>query len=1502
MSTVAVERVFDYQSFQEMVTVPADFLQTIVGGEPLLFPCAVAQKGKHLTIVGLGDTGANGVIFINVQLAVRMVKALPDMRRVTGFEPSLIAGFDGQPTQLADVVLIADFLIQDRLCPNLPMVVIDMKHEMIIGRRWFASFDALVDCRRRKVVFGSEGLPTYQHMEDVFMLPRTPDHRRVIVKEEEEEPATIKEEPATITEEPASTERKAMSPPKHDTVQTKQKEDAVRQRITELEQQGPRPQTSSSSPNKGPRVRMRQSKLSDEDQRKMEDALSEAPIPVPPRPSRTDEERTAHWKKMDEVREERQRLRGRDALGEYVLKKDGISWTRHYVDINVVGSDAFYKLAERQGQEISVITLHELDRFIQDKHDEAETMPYDEEELYQKALSQVPGRYHHLLNQFSKAESDRLAPSRPGDDLKIKIQEGASVQDTVGYEPLRRMSLEEAQAAREYILENLDKGFLSPTDAPWASPILMAKKPGGGLRFCVDYRKLNSITEKDRYPLPLIDETMAQLSKASIFTKIDIRQAFHKIRLDAESARLTAFRCRQGAYQYEVMPFGLSNGPANFQRYINNALRGLLDVICCAYVDDIIIFSNSVEEHEQHVEAVLTRLRDAGLQADLKKCEFHVTKTKFLGFIVGTDGISTDPEKIVAVQNWKPPGTVKGVQSFLGFCNFYRKFVPEYSRVAKPLTALTKKGEGFTWTMECDLAFEELKRLLTTAPVLAHFRYGLPTRLETDASDGVVAGVLHQLQDGEWRPVGYYSETMIPAEMNYPIHDMELLAIVRSLEFWRAELIGLQTTPFEIITDHKALIFFSTKRLLNRRQANWAGFLAQFHFNISYRPGSENVVADAMTREADDIRSQKDRREEYRTIRIFKHEGGPSDVPDVEDGRPSHTKPVDVFSLDICDELDTTLICELFDLEPDALVDLLALEGVAGTYDEGAVAPPAHEWTGPELVNTLMRTNREHPSLEAYREKARRGLADFGLQDGQYVTYQGRLIVPEYDDLRTKVIRDIHGTQITAHPGKHKTKELVQDRYWWPNLSGDVARYVSNCWCRSAKFPRDKTPGLLHPLPIPQRPWQHLVVDFKVMPKDKSGCDNLLVMIDRLSKTSWCVPCTRTATAVDAARMYYEGPFRVFGLPESIVSDQGGPFISFFMKEICRVLGIDWRLSSAGHSQSHGQVENLNAHIDTRLRLFVNHYQDNWVNGVPALDFTQACLPHDSLGGLTPFEVRCGYKPRMHFDWQQKTEEYGSAQERVSRMQASEAAKTMQGYIDVAREAMKLAQDRMARQSNLHRREPDFEIGDHVFIVKKTYTTDRPTPKLDFPLTRNSYRIASMEGYSYVLSVPPSWKGTKVFHADRLRKDPKDPLPGQEYPRPPADVVGDEEEWEVEAIQASRVRYKTLQYQVSWVGWDPDPEWYPAENFRNSPLALKVYHDRYPAHAGPPVRLQQWIEAALTNEPAQAHVDDNMPCKAGPPLRRSVRRMAAVGEMRVKKQVRWKDEMDWRKRNWREMD
>ena len=424
----------------------------------------------------------------------------------------------------------------------------------------------------------------------------------------------------------------------------------------------------------------------------------------------------------------------------------------------------------------------------------------------------------------------------------------------------------------DYLREHLHKGFIVPSKAPFASPVLFAKKPGGGWRFCVDYCLLNSKTKLDRMPLPLINETLDRLSRARIFTKLDIRQAFHRIRMHPDSEDLTTFRTRYGCFKYRVVPFGLTNGPAAFQRFINNILMDLLDECCTAYIDDIIIYSEDPLMHEIHVQKVMKRLMDAGLYADIKKSEFFVTKTKYLGFIISTDGISVDPEKIAAIVSWKEPNTVKGVQSFLGFCNFYRRFVRNFGQVACPLTNLTRKDTKWHWGRKEQEAFNKLKKALISAPVLAYFNPLANTKVETDASDGVVAGVMSQEgPDGLYHPVAYLSVGMNEHEMRYEIYDKEMLAVVTALREWKSELQSLQK-EFLVVTDHKALEYFSTKRELNDRQIRWLDTLSELHFKITYRPGRENHLADALSRKSEDLKTQKALKEASKTATLIKPE------------------------------------------------------------------------------------------------------------------------------------------------------------------------------------------------------------------------------------------------------------------------------------------------------------------------------------------------------------------------------------------------------------------------------------------------------------------------------------------------------------------------------------------------------------------------------------------------------------------------------------------------------
>ena len=385
---------------------------------------------------------------------------------------------------------------------------------------------------------------------------------------------------------------------------------------------------------------------------------------------------------------------------------------------------------------------------------------------------------------------------------------------------------------KKYIDKHLGKGFIRPSSSATASPILLVQKPGGRLRFCIDYRALNAVTVKNRFLIPLILETLGKLAGAVRYTKLDVIHAFNRIRMKEGYEWLTAFNSRYGQFKYLVMPFGLCNAPGTFQGYINESLREYLDVFCTAYLDDMLIYSNNEAEHADHVLQVLRRLHERGLQVDIDKCEFNTTRVKYLGMIVTTNGFKIDPEKVEAIQKWEAPSTVKDVQAFLGFANFYRRFILGFLKKVKPLNKLTKRTQyttrsgnkkikygAFEWKDKCQQAFEDLKRAFTTAPILAHYDSKLETWVETDASDFVVAGVLSQMHgDGVLKPVAYFSKKMTPAECNYMIYDKELLAIVKSFETWRPELTSVsEKQPVRVLTDHQNLEHFMTTKQLNRR-------------------------------------------------------------------------------------------------------------------------------------------------------------------------------------------------------------------------------------------------------------------------------------------------------------------------------------------------------------------------------------------------------------------------------------------------------------------------------------------------------------------------------------------------------------------------------------------------------------------------------------------------------------------------------------------------------------
>jgi hypothetical protein len=458
----------------------------------------------------------------------------------------------------------------------------------------------------------------------------------------------------------------------------------------------------------------------------------------------------------------------------------------------------------------------------------------------QQIRSELPDQIKEHADAFLDDEDRSVPPHRGNKDHAIKLVKTSEGKEAeVPWGPLYGMSREELLVLRKTLSDYMDKGWIRASSSPAAAPVLFVRKPGGGIRMCVDYRALNRITRSDRYPLPLIRETLRNLSTARWYTKLDVRAAFHRLRIKEGDEWKTAFRTRFGLFEWLVTPFGLAGAPATFQRYINGTLQEFLDVCCSAYMDDVLIWSSGdYADHMEKVSRIISKLKAAGLNLDLTKCEFAVQEVKYLGFIIQAgEGIKVDPEKVEAIKAWEAPTNIKGIRSFLGFANFYRDFINNFSHIATPLTKLTRKQAAFIWNKEHEDAFQELKELFITAPILAHWDPDKDTVLECDCSGYALGGVLSQYDEQRrLRPVAYLSKKLKPEECNYPIHDKELLAVVQSIKHWRGELRSVDK-PFKILTDHKNLRYFMTAQSLSERQARWASLLTEYNFHLEFRAG-----------------------------------------------------------------------------------------------------------------------------------------------------------------------------------------------------------------------------------------------------------------------------------------------------------------------------------------------------------------------------------------------------------------------------------------------------------------------------------------------------------------------------------------------------------------------------------------------------------------------------------------------------------------------------------------
>ncbi len=427
----------------------------------------------------------------------------------------------------------------------------------------------------------------------------------------------------------------------------------------------------------------------------------------------------------------------------------------------------------------------------------------------------MSSKYHDFLNVFFKKKVDILSSHRKHDH-RIELQKNHESDHEYAF--LYNLSEKELLLIKQYLKEHLDKNFIESSTAFYASSILFAKKSDDELRFCVNYKKLNVIIKKNRYSISLIAEIIARLFKAKWMTKIDIRHAFNRIRMHfKENENLITFRIKNETYQYLIMSFELINESFIFQNFMNDTLMNYLNEFVVAYLDDIIVYNNSKKEHIQHVRKILQRLRETNIQADVDKCEFHITETKFLEMIIDRDDIKMNFEKIKAIVEWNTSNHLKNVQAFLRFVNFYKRFIKNFFKIVKSLIRMTRKNQSFYWFENCQIAFEQLKKRIIETFVLSYFFSELETFLESDSFDYVSIEILSQKENDDLiKSVTYFSKTLFSVECNYEIYDKKLLTIIRCFEQWRVELQSVESFT-NVLTDHKSLKYFMIIKKLNKR-------------------------------------------------------------------------------------------------------------------------------------------------------------------------------------------------------------------------------------------------------------------------------------------------------------------------------------------------------------------------------------------------------------------------------------------------------------------------------------------------------------------------------------------------------------------------------------------------------------------------------------------------------------------------------------------------------------
>lgn len=869
----------------------------------------------------------------------------------------------------------------------------------------------------------------------------------------------------------------------------------------------------------------------------------------------------------------------------------------------------------------------------------------------------------------------------------------------------------------DQINKMLKQGIIKPSISPWCSPLWVVPKKIDASgerkwRIVIDYRQLNEKTIGDAYPLPNIEDILDQLGHSQYFSTLDLASGFHQIPMHPDFIEKTAFSTPNGHYEFTRMPFGLKNAPARFQRMMNNVLTGLTNNQCFVYLDDVVLYGSNLEDHNRKLKNIFSRMRENNLKLQPDKCEFLKQSCEYLGHLITNNGVEPNPKKIGCIKRVLPPNNQKQIKMFLGLTGYYRKFIKDYSTIAKPLTILLKKDTKFVWDSNQQNAFQTLKEKLINSPILQYPNFKERFILTTDASNVGIGSVLSQLKNNQDLPIAYYSRTLNKSECNYSTTEKELLAIINSVEHFRPYLYGKK---FIIYTDHRALQWLFNCKNPSSKLVRWRLRLSEYDYEIKYKPGRINSNADGLSRlltehneqinfTIKNLRTYNDFIEyHYKNEDVNIYEKNNNNIKNIKEPLvfiwSQDLDEVNQFSEYVKQNFDTNKIkpslngiCKLknqnqtiyilfpinfhFDkLEYKHLFE--CLQNVKGYIkNENFVLIPPKK-------SQNIKTNVLFDMLK------------FIYDNNEIKILSNIKTCPKNEQEVELILKENHDSKLAGHCGFQKTYKKIKENFYWPTMKSDIKKYVKKCIsCQKNKTNFRPTKQKMEITSTADQPFEKIAIDIVgPHPLTESGNRFILTAQDDLTKFSFAEPIpNHEAITVAKTLMKY---ISYFGIPRSILSDQGTDFMSELIKHLINLLKTKHLISSPYHPQTNGALERSHLTLKDYLKHYIKPDQTDWDEYIQFAMFSYNSSIHSSTN-FTPYELLFGHKAYLPTSITQEPKFHYTYDDYIKSLQSK-----MNISFKIARENLINSKHRSKKYYDKKINPKEFNVNDLVYIYNK---------------------------------------------------------------------------------------------------------------------------------------------------------------------------------------------------------